>query len=104
MSILSLKIECTKIFLPIFTIISDNSFKHDVVRHHRDGTPYIIGADTRDYFFKPFWRLEIGFTLFYNLEVLFKVCKNFYCYLRKKLMFCNDGTDISFSVALICVL
>ena len=35
--------------------------------------PYIVEADNRQYFFKPFWRLEIGFTLFYNLEVLFKV-------------------------------
>ena len=65
--------EHIQMFLPNSLIISDYSFKHDVVRHHKDGTPYIIEADTRDYFFKPFWRLEIGFTLFYNLEVLFKV-------------------------------
>ena len=53
-----------------------SSFKHDVVKHKMlDGVlvPYIVEADNRQYFFKPFWRLEIGFTLFYNLEVLFKV-------------------------------
>ena len=38
------------------------------------GKPYIVGIEDREYFYRPMWRMEIVFTIFYDLEVLFKVC------------------------------
>ena len=56
-------------------------FRHDKVLIDRHGShtgvigkPYIVGIEDREYFYRPMWRMEIVFTIFYDLEVLFKVC------------------------------
>ena len=56
-------------------------FRHDKVLIDRHGTRtgvidklYIVGIEDREYFYRPMWRMEIVFTIFYDLEVLFKVC------------------------------
>ena len=56
-------------------------FRHDKVLIDRHGTYtgvidklYIVGIEDREYFYRPMWRMEIVFTIFYDLEVLFKVC------------------------------